>query len=128
MYANFFAQCFAGLNLREFSKSLFCVWNSLFSNDFNVSVVVLIFIHLVIISPPQSAGLNQEVPSRPDSMKALDELANSRKDGSADSNLRKASDVAALCERGDSAACVALGLMKFEVQGPNSINIHHMES
>ncbi len=82
----------------------------------------------ILLFRVRPAGLKQEVPSRPDSMKALDELSSSIKDGTADPNLRNAADVGALCEKGDSAACVALGLMKLEVLDPNNIPAHSISA
>ena len=97
--ASFFTGCFAGFKCNIFyNKIPFCK-----------------FICMYSIQLCKFSGMKQEAPSRPDSMKALDELFERRQNGTADSTLRNPSDIGALCEQGDSTACLTLGLMKLEV-------------
>ena len=53
-------------------------------------------------------------------MKALDELSEKQVKGEAGTNLRSPAEIGALCEKGDSTACLALGLMKLEVLATRS--------
>ena len=97
--ASFFTGCFAGFKCNIFyNKIPFCK-----------------FICMYSIQLCKFSGMKQEAPSRPDSMKALDELFERRQNGTADSTLRNPSYIGALCKQGDSTACLTLGLMKLEV-------------